>query len=78
MKIELRDRDAELAAAPTLYLSEGGRIVCARHGGGYLADALAADPDRLEIATPLDHWLRLSAPEVVDYAARCEDCPTDD
>ena len=79
MSIELRDRDAELAAAPVLYINQGGRVVCTDpdHTGSYLASALKRNPRVEVVDTPLDNWERLTAAEVVDFAVECEDCRGD-
>ena len=76
MTVTLRDRKAELAAAPVLYINQGGRIVCTdpKHTGGYLASALESNPKAEVVDTPLDNWERLTAAEVVDFAVGCEDC----
>ena len=77
MTVTLRDRAAELAAAPVLFINQGGRIVCTDpdHAGYALSWWLEQVPDVEEVNTSLgDHWERLTAAEVVDFAVGCEDC----
>ena len=76
MTIQLRDREAEVAAAPVLYITTNGRIVCTdpKHTGAYLADALARNPRAEAVVTPLDNWERLTGEEIVDFAVSCEEC----
>ena len=79
MHIELRDRQSELTAAPVLYINQNGRVVCTdpKHTGGYLASAIARNPNVETVDTPLDNWERLTPAEVVDFAVGCEDCRGD-
>jgi hypothetical protein len=56
-----------------LYISNGGRVVCKEHGGGYLRSYLNNKPDAKRIETPLDTWLRI--PSSVDTTnVTCEEC----
>ena len=56
----------------TLYISNGGRVACAEHGGQYLKSALAADPTATTIITPLDHWVVGTTDELDGLG--CETC----
>jgi hypothetical protein len=76
MTITLRNRNADLAAAPVLFIDNGGRVVCTdeRHAGAALHAALRRDPDVDTVDTALANWERLTPAEVVDYAITCEEC----
>lgn len=53
-----------------LYISDNGRIVCAGHGGAYLAAALMGDPRSRLHFTPLGSWVRVDEPTLYG----CEEC----
>ena len=59
---------------PTLYISQRGVVACAKHGGYYLSAALVAYARPAHVGTPLDHWVCLSAAEVVAHGITCEGC----
>lgn len=62
---------------PAIYMTGGGRVTCADHGGTYLAYAIKADPKAREYNTPLDHIDVIVAadPEAGDFKGfGCEDC----
>jgi hypothetical protein len=50
----------------TLWLSLNGEVACVRHGGSYLASAVAASPRKRRHDTPITSWQRLSAADL-DY-----------
>jgi hypothetical protein len=63
----------------TRYTNDNGMIVCARHGGQYLADAIAAKPNAKRHPTPLGTWKIVDAAMLADFAAMdftccCEVC----
>lgn len=55
-----------------LYVSQQGEVACARHGGQYLADAVAAHPNRVSHVTPLDSWTHVPA-DLLD-GLTCQGC----
>lgn len=55
-----------------LWVSHGGRVTCAEHGGMYLTAELEQRPDASEIITPLDHWLLIDAAELPVGCETCE------
>ena len=62
---------------PVLYISNGGEVVCAAHGGGYLSAAVAAYPKRRKHSTPLGVWeaVRPTDPDAAELAEYpCEAC----
>lgn len=65
---------------PALWISNGGRVACAQHGGGYLEAAIRARPKARTHVTPLDHWTRATAADRAEWLAAvgtplaCETC----
>lgn len=47
----------------TLWVSNGGVITCANHGGAYLQAAVEARPKARRHTTPLDVWDLMLTPE---------------
>lgn len=48
----------------TLWVSNGGVISCANHGGAYLQAAVEARPKARRHTTPLDVWDRIDDNEI--------------
>jgi hypothetical protein len=64
-----------LIEAPSgLFINSNGRVVCVKHGGGYLESALSRRPNAMVIDTPLDNWERLLLGEVREFGVSCEEC----
>lgn len=62
-------------AAKTLYINQNGRVVCLKHGGGYLNSAIENRPNAMNIDTPLDNWERLDDEVLAEVPdVDCEDC----
>lgn len=58
-----------------LFINQNGRVVCAEHGGAYLASFLERRPNADVIDTPLDNWVRLTAADLREFPhIGCEDC----
>ncbi|MCA1781851.1 MAG: hypothetical protein ABR616_10895 [Dermatophilaceae bacterium] len=57
-----------------LYVNQNGRIVCAKHGGGYLRSHVEHRPNDAVFTTPLDAWTRVTPDEADEFDAHCEDC----
>ena len=57
-----------------LFINQNGRVVCLRHGGGYLNSAVENRPHAMTIDTPLDNWERLLKGEVREFNVSCEEC----
>lgn len=66
---------SEYTAERSVWINEGGRVVCRDHGGDYLRSAIAhgAGP---HILTPLDAWLYHSPELAALHGFTCEDCPS--
>ncbi len=64
-----------------LWISNGGRIACVKHGGGYLEALIRTFPRRSTHVTPLDHWQRATVADRVAWlraglgVMKCEQCP---
>lgn len=63
-----------------LWIDDNGRIECERHGGSYLASAIANAPRRNRHRTPIGTWDRIDAMFVEEWekmmgtAPACETC----
>lgn len=57
----------------SVWISEGGEVLCREHGGGYLTAAIDAGAGP-HIFTPLDDWLYHSPQIAEQYNLRCEVC----
>lgn len=60
-------------ATGSVWINEGGRVVCCDHGGSYLSAAIANGKGP-HILTPLDDWLYHSPATAAKYGFTCEDC----
>lgn len=60
-------------AEGSVWINQGGRIVCRAHGGSYLESAINAG-EGPHVLTPLDDWLWHSPKTVALYYFTCEDC----
>ncbi|MGB6245179.1 hypothetical protein [Gordonia sp. (in: high G+C Gram-positive bacteria)] len=52
-----------------VWIDEGGLVACDKHGGRYLAAAIAAHPRKREHITPRSHWIRYDEGDIP-----CETC----
>lgn len=57
----------------SVWISEGGEVVCWEHGGSYLKTAITAG-EGPHILTPLDDWLYHSPEIAREYDLTCEVC----
>ncbi|SMX98918.1 hypothetical protein [Brevibacterium linens] len=58
----------------SVWIEEGGRVVCREHGGGYLTAAINAG-EGPRIFTPLEEDWLYHPPEIAEeYSFNCEDC----
>ncbi|WP_193072806.1 hypothetical protein [Brevibacterium sp. FME37] len=64
---------SKYTAEKSVWINEGGRVVCRNHGGDYLRSAIAHG-DGPHILTPLDDWLYHSPEIVTLHNLTCEDC----
>lgn len=64
---------AKYTAEGSVWINEGGRIVCRDHGGSYLTAAIAKGKGP-HIFTPLDDWLYHPPEIATQYNFNCEDC----
>lgn len=64
---------ATCTAAGSVWINEGGMIVCRDHGGDYLESAINAG-EGPHILTPLDDWLYHSPEVAAQYNFNCEVC----
>ena len=65
----------------SVFVSNGGRVACHRHLGGYATAELRRRPNARTISTPLDVWGRVDQIDVdaQDWAwMNCESCPNDE
>lgn len=58
---------------------QGGRATCTKHGGTYLAAAVADDPRASSHVTPLAVWVRVTPSDIHDHieadlVLECETC----
>lgn len=60
-------------ATGSVWINEGGMIVCRHHGGGYLESAINAGKGP-RILTPLDDWLYHPPEVAAHYDFNCETC----
>lgn len=66
-----------MSASTSLYISNGGRVSCAKHGGNYLSSHLVNHPNALVIDTPLDNWIKADTDDLAmlaDAGLGCEGC----
>lgn len=79
MTANTASNDPTPAMPRPLWTSNGGEIVCERHGGSYLASAIAARPKARKHSTPLGVWVKVSDAEwlamVEDFRAACLPAP---
>lgn len=69
---------------PSYWEDSNGRVVCSQHLGNYLRCALEAEPEAIEVHTPLGVHYRMTDAEVADFmefvhesagdVSICEDC----
>lgn len=70
---------------PSYWEDSNGRVVCSQHLGNYLRCALEAEPEAVEVHTPLGVHFRMTDAEVTEFAEQirdlcgeslsiCEDC----
>lgn len=64
---------SKYTADGSVWINEGGRIVCPDHGGHYLQTEIAAGKGP-HILTPLDDWLWHSPDTAEHHNFNCEDC----
>lgn len=65
---------------PLFWCNDAGNISCFAHIGGYGTAAITANPTRDQWKTPLNHWLRVTPRDRVDWREEfgtpmtCETC----
>lgn len=57
-----------------VYMDDNGRVVCAEHGGMYLAASIAKNPNKRMHNTPRGTWEAIPADEVAAEGWCCETC----
>jgi hypothetical protein len=60
--------------ASSLFVDDGGRVVCSDHAGHYLKAALSQAPTAREHWTPLGTWERVGISDAAKFNLACETC----